>query len=154
MVIAETEDLTADKQGVNANNKTALYKVSGNLTYSVTVNQKVYSIKVDTKLESAITVPLEKGENSITIKGADCQSVFKDQIVLPAIVLYPNPVSNGFYISGPYDGKAALFTSTGILIKEIDVETGNFIGIQELPAGAYFLHFKNGNREILKIIKQ
>ena len=154
VVIAETRDLTADKQGVNVNNKTALYKVSGNLNYSVSVNQKVYSFKVDSKLESAITVPLEKGENSITIKGADCQSIFKDQIVLPGIVLYPNPVSNGFYISGPYEGKAALFTSTGILIKEIDVETGNYIGIQELPAGAYFLHFKNGNREILKIIKQ
>ncbi len=154
MVIAETGDLTADKQEVNANNKTAFYKVSGNLTYSVSVNQRVYSFKVDTKLESAITVPLEKGENSITIKGADCQSVFKDQIILPGIVLYPNPVSQGFYISGSYKGKAALFTNTGNLIKEVDVETGNYIDIQELPAGVYFLHFKNEHREILKIIKQ
>ena len=154
VVIAEAGDLTADKQGVNANSKTAFYKVSGNLNYSVSVNQKVYSFKVGSKLESTITVPLEKGENSIIIKGADCQSVFKDQIVLPGIVLYPNPVSNGFYISGSYKGKAALFANLGNLIKEVDVETGNYIDIQELPAGVYFLHFKNENREILKIIKQ
>lgn len=154
VVISETGDLIADKQGVNATSKTVLYKLSGNLTYSVSVNQKVYSFMVDNKYESVITVPLEKGENSITIRGADCQSVFKDQIVMPGIVLYPNPVSNGFYISGSYIGKAALFANSGKFVKEVNVKNGNYIDIQELPAGVYFVHFKNGNREILKIIKQ
>ena len=154
VVITETDDLTADKQKVNTIGKTAFYKVTGNLTYSVSVNRKVYSFKVDTKLESTITVPLEKGENNISIKGAECQSVFKDRIVLQGTVIYPNPINEGFYISGSYKGKVTLFTNSGNFIKEVEVGMGRYIDIQELPSGVYFVHFKNEKKEILKIIKQ
>ena len=65
--------------------------------------------------------------------------------------VYPNPISDEFFILGVYEG-VKMFSLEGRLIKEFGEESLN---IEEVPSGFYLLEFSNGNRIIRKkIVKE
>lgn len=155
VVIGEAEDISASLKNINNDSKTVTYKVSGSSFYSVSVNQQKYVYEAESTEETDISIPLKKGLNSFTIKGLECQSQFKDQIVLGQISAYPNPVEEGFYLSHGYTGKIQIFSATGSMIKEAKIDAqNNYVDIRELTGGAYYVHFLNREKEILKIIKR
>ncbi|WP_422083350.1 M64 family metallopeptidase [Ulvibacterium sp.] len=155
VVVGEAVDISASLKEINNVSKTVTYKVSGSLSYTVTVNQQKYVYKAGSTEETDISIPLKKGLNSFTIKGLKCQSQFKDQVVLEQIKAYPNPVEEGFYLSHGYMGKIQIFSATGAMVKEAKIDAQNsYVDIRELTGGAYYIHFLNREKEILKIIKR
>ena len=156
VTILDAEDLSADKTRVDEKNKIAYYTISGNRAYSATVNDNTFYYDVDTREASSIAIPIEKGENTISIKGAECQTVFKEQLFLNDLMIYPNPVKRGFYLNGSVLGNIHIYNTSGYRVRSIsDLETyGNYINIQEFPPGVYFMKLEGSKMEYLKILKE
>jgi hypothetical protein len=156
VVIEAAGDLSAKKQRIDKIGGKVYYSVSGNDEYTVFVNSLKYEFKVDSRKEQTIAVPLTFGENTITIKGADCQSMFRDQVALSSIKVYPNPVESGFHLSGGYIGKIVIYNSAGLVVKTMEFTDGkeHYIPIDELAPGVYFVHLLDENNEIIKVVKK
>ncbi len=148
------KDISAKIEIINPQAKVARYTVSGNNLYAVTVNTKTYEYAAKNSEEATILVNLEQGTNVISIKGLECQSIFKDVIALDEHKIYPNPVKNDFRITNGYSGKIMIYDAQGALAKEMNItNTSQNIDISELATGLYYVHFLESKIEILKIIK-
>ena len=85
-------------------------------------------------------------------------SEIEDQI----IQIYPNPVSNEFYIQSRFKNETSLYlcNSLGKIIQVINVDAGEsskMINLNNFSEGIYFIHFPKDNDndfQYLKIIKQ
>ncbi|WP_297691158.1 hypothetical protein, partial [uncultured Eudoraea sp.] len=80
VVIGEPADLSAKRQRVDKTSSMAYYNVSGSESYTVTVNNLTHQYQVGSKGDHSLAVPISKSVNTITIKGAECQSVYQDLI--------------------------------------------------------------------------
>ncbi|MFI5204807.1 MAG: T9SS type A sorting domain-containing protein, partial [Flavobacteriales bacterium] len=73
------------------------------------------------------------------------------------VVIYPNPFSSEFAISGSFTGlvEMKLFNSLGELITSVEITSNFKLQTSNFPAGVYFLQLENENETATKkIIKQ
>ncbi|MBB3057753.1 photosystem II stability/assembly factor-like uncharacterized protein [Mucilaginibacter gotjawali] len=92
--LGEPQDLSAFSV-VNNGKQTADLHLSGGDAYTIQVNDETYHTS-----QSDYTVPLQKGNNKLTITtGKECQGVFMQRITIGnTMVIYPNPFVAGVQI--------------------------------------------------------
>ncbi|WP_462281437.1 VPS10 domain-containing protein [Salinivirga cyanobacteriivorans] len=66
--------------------------------------------------------------------------------------IYPNPASDNLFIDvdGIYNVK--LYTESGKILKELEVNNQGMIDIKEIASGVYFIELKNGDRKAIQKI--
>lgn len=65
------------------------------------------------------------------------------------LVLYPNPVTDAFYVKGADSGKYQIFSIKGQLVQSGDFTEGQSIGVNLVP-GVYFVQINNGEKTTTK----
>jgi Leucine-rich repeat (LRR) protein len=141
---------------INYNSNKATLLVSGSTSYKVTVGNKTYEYNFGDLLAQTMDIPLTKGKNNIVIKGeASCQGIITDTIFLNEYLIYPNPSSDHFTMTGlNYSKKAVLFIhdySGKKVLEEKIISDMQKINISALSPGIYFIKIMIDKREDFKL---
>ncbi len=160
--ISTYERLSIDSKGFDASTLTARFEVSGSKSYEILVNEITFNYQFASKDKQTLIVPLEKGQNKVTITGeSDCQGIYTDTIIIGNITIYPNPVAevlnfDGFEAQG--NAEILVFSVGGQLVKQVltDLINGSLkISFKELPNGLYLVKAITNKETIeFKIIKK
>ncbi len=73
------------------------------------------------------------------------------------IVVFPNPTSASINFrtkTNLVNEKVFIFSNSGQLVKEIEINSSNSIDLTDLSTGIYFIQFENKKHNAFKIIKQ
>ncbi|RLD83512.1 MAG: hypothetical protein DRJ10_03340, partial [Bacteroidetes bacterium] len=158
IVITEPDDLDVQLKLYPSDNSVSL-KMSGGINYTIDLNGLVF-----TTTDTEITLYLDKGKNTISVKtDVDCQGVFNKTLFLAEEpIVFPNPFEDYLNIYlGEIDGKninVKMYSHSGQLIwsKQYMNQNG-VIGINtsELKSGNYYLSVKSDTfQSTFKIIKE
>jgi uncharacterized delta-60 repeat protein len=159
----ETYDrISATTQGIDSRSLKARFIVDGSRTYEVYVNQRQYSFSVESTGKHVLTVPVEKGENEISISGSsDCQGVYTDVIRIGDISIYPNPLVDILNFRGfttDENGKLNIYSLSGQMVKQVELEiiSGKAsIDLSTLPSGVYLIQSNSlDDKMTFKIVKE
>lgn len=142
VVIKEPESITVSSK-VDLSSKSIQLKLQGSSTYTITVNDKIYTTSDD-----QIMIPLDKVQNQITVFGEKlCQGIYEDTVVLSSEMrLYPNPVVQNqlnVYLGSEDEFnkvKASVFSLGGNLVRsqEFEVMDGFIqLNLDGLISGTY-----------------
>jgi len=144
---------------VDSGRKVANLLVSGSKFYQIESNAKTYFFEFDSRGPNKLQLPLQNGNNEITIQGeAPCQGKLQTNLLLANYKIFPNPTNsiinfNGFSPSSRI--KMNLFDSTGKLVLEHEEDldgSGNFaLEIDFLPDGTYFGKIVTNGNDVLQI---
>lgn len=137
--------------------------VSGSTLYYVENNGTEYEFKVNTANSVELEVPLQYGQNKISIKGnSECQGTLETTIVLGNVVSYPNPTTDVIYVAGFQTGaelRIQVFDLNGRMLS--DTPTYNSSSTLEIPLyayarGTYFCKIlsDDGSSSTFKIVKK
>lgn len=160
LTITEPEDLSVTYI-VNAINKSVVLTLNGGENYSIVLNEKEYNTS-----ESEITLPLQKIDNSLSVKtDKECQGSYEKIITIPDnVFVYPNPstksgivnvrlkdVEEAFIELNIYNlaGESVMKRNEQILNGQINMD------VSTLAPGVYMIHIitKKGETFIRKIVK-
>lgn len=73
------------------------------------------------------------------------------------IVVFPNPTTTAINFrtkTNLVNEKVFIFSNSGQLVKEIEINSSNSIDLTDLSTGIYFIQFENKKYNAFKIIKQ
>lgn len=73
------------------------------------------------------------------------------------IVVYPNPTTASINFrtkTNLVNEKVYIFSNSGQLVKEVQIDSSNSIDLIDLSTGIYFIQFENKNYNAFKIVKQ
>lgn len=154
--------ISATTQGIDSRNLKARFIVDGSKEYEVYVNQKQYSFSMESTGKEILTVPVEKGENEISISGSSyCQGVYTDVIQIGDISIYPNPLVDILNFRGfttDENGKLNIYSLSGQMVKQVELEiiSGKAsIDLSTLPSGVYLIQSNSlDDKKTFKIVKE
>ncbi len=160
ITIGEVQAVSARRAETYTAFRSASYQVSGSSTYTVTVNNRSFTVDVGTTATSSIYVDgLGLERNTVTIHGAsDCQGSVTDIVDIDlGIRIYPNPSVDYVHVAVSYDYEVILYDFTGRSISRKNVRTGDTVEftMSHLSPGMYILQFiGDENSFTKKIIKK
>jgi len=144
---------------INADKKTVDFELSGGISYTITINGEE-----TTTLESNISLPMESGENQITITAEQsCYGVYEETFfIVDEPLLYPNPLGSELLtISGleqlepPFS--VQIFDLGGRLVLTENIQeasTSISLDLQKLSRALYVVQLSNlESKYIYKLIK-
>lgn len=158
LIITEPEDLTVISD-INQTSRTITLKLSGSDSYLVDLNGLEFNTT-----DSELTLCLEKGANSITVKtDNECQGVYSRLIfVSDEAMVYPNPASDhlniflGNYGQGKVSIKVISLSGNIALSKVYTTQDGYIsLDISALAPGPYILVTGSGEmKSTFNIVKE
>ncbi|MFS4446318.1 T9SS type A sorting domain-containing protein [Maribacter sp. 2307UL18-2] len=163
MTIRNEEEVKLIRSTTSKALKLVNLKVSGSTLYYVKNNGTEYEFKVNTANSVELEVPLQYGQNKISIKGnSECQGILETTIVLDNVVSYPNPTTDVIYVAGFQTGaelRIQVFDLNGRMLS--DTPTYNSSSTLEIPLyayarGTYFCKIlsDDGSSSTFKIVKK
>jgi hypothetical protein len=159
LIINEPKDLTLYANMSN-NNTNLNLSLSGGMVYNIQLNNVLHTTK-----DSVITLPLQKGKNSLLVTtDRPCQGVIEKILITSNdITPYPNPFDNVLYVEignrSVSKLTAEIFSTTGIEVykKSFNNASGTLqLDLQSIKMiGIYTLRLTiDGTQETFKIIKK
>lgn len=159
VLISQPEDLAVSAK-INSLDNNVTLSLQGGSIYTIELNGAIYSTA-----ESSITLPLNKTENSITVKtDRVCQGIYEETIIVSNdVFIYPNPIASGNLkvVIGETTSTTAyiqLFQIDGSRVfgKEFVINSGKIeFNVDALRTGIYILNVKADNKTTsFKIIRK
>ncbi|HZY38962.1 MAG TPA: FG-GAP-like repeat-containing protein [Mucilaginibacter sp.] len=156
--LSEPADLSAYSV-VNNEKQTADLHLSGGVSYTIQVNDQTYQTN-----QSDYTVPLQKGNNKLTITtDKECQGVFIQRITIGnTMVIYPNPFVAGVQIDvGDSQAPAGMVEIVDVLGRNVfkDNITNDYgklnMDLSQLKSGFYVVTLTIDNtKSVYKLWKK
>lgn len=133
------------------------YDLSSAATICDRLDAQCYTVYVSSGTQTPIVID----PDGYAVIGNCTTGIFSSDYLNPKIILYPNPATETITVSLKKTSISTdektdiqLFSSMGVLLKEISISQTTEINVSDLANGLYFIRLKNSQQRSIKLIKQ